>query len=104
MSSEVKRWFYPAQVFAQFTASDEKSAKFVDKQECSPENMSKYTSKHCNNLRIDRDLIQIFETGEMTLAPDFAQVVIVCTSVKVLCPLLRRKTAMIITNDIACLS
>ena len=79
MNSEAKRWFYPAQVFAQFTSSGEKPAKFIDKQESSRENMAN-TAK---DKSIASDIIQIFETGEMTIAPDYAQVTIVCANVKV---------------------
>ena len=79
MSAEPKRWFYPAQVFAQFTTGDEKPVKFMDKQQNSRENAAN-TSK---DKDLTSDIIQIFETGELTIAPDYAQVVIVCKSVKV---------------------
>ena len=79
--SEPKRWFYPAQVFAQFTSSDEKPAKFIDMQESNQENMKSSP----NNKDIACDTLQISETGEMTVAPDYAQVIIVCTNIKVRC-------------------
>ena len=80
MNGEAKTWFYPAQVFAQFTSGDEKPVKFVDKQENSEKNVTN-TSK---NKGFSSDIIQIFETGELTIAPDYAQVIIVCTSIKVM--------------------
>ena len=79
MNSEPTRCFYPAQVFAQFTSSDEKPAKFIDKQGSSRENMANTS----NDKDMTSDIIQIFETGEMTVGPDYAQVIIVCTNVKV---------------------
>ena len=80
MNAEAKRWFYPAQVFAQFTSDDERPAKFVDKQENSEKNVTN-TAK---NKGVSSDIIQVFETGELTIAPDYAQVIIVCTSIKVM--------------------
>ena len=80
MNSQPKRWFYPAQVFAQFTSSEGNPLKFIDKQGNKQENMEN-TSK----VKTDTtsDVIEVFEAGEMTIAPDYAQVMIVCTSLKV---------------------
>ena len=76
--SEPKRWFYPAQVFAQFTSSEEKPAKFIDMQESSQENM-----KNSPDMKdMASDTLQISETGEMTVAPDYAQVIIICANTK----------------------
>jgi hypothetical protein len=79
--SEPKRWFYPAQVFAQFTSSHDKPAKFIEMQENSRKNME----NTLNDKSTTSNTLQISEIGEMTVAPDYAQVIIVCTNIKVGC-------------------
>ena len=81
MNSNPKRWFYPAQVFAQFTSDCEKPNRFFEKQENGRENLENTSKQSERNM--GADIIQIFETGEITVAPDYAQVIVVCSNLKV---------------------
>ncbi|EDO32163.1 predicted protein [Nematostella vectensis] len=66
MSSNTIKWFNPAEVYAQFTTGEE------------PEKREKATT----NDKQDRKDIQITESAELSLAPDKARVLILCSSCK----------------------
>lgn len=79
MIAEPKRWFYPAQVYAQFTSNEEKPSKFYsDDRVKQEENATK------RNTPSDlADVIQVYETGSVKVDPNYAQVVITCINSKV---------------------
>lgn len=80
MNSNAKRWFYPAQVFAQFTSGDEQSAMIFEKEDHFGKNMTQSSKDKDISTA---DIIQIHETGELTIPPDYAQVVVICRNAKV---------------------
>lgn len=77
MNSTLNKWFSPAQVFAQFTSDEGKSSSSLE-QRRKLANISKNEV-----LATLPEIIQIFESGEVTLVPDLAKVIIVCSNTKV---------------------
>ena len=80
MNSSPNRCFYPAQVYAQFASAERKVPSGRNEHETSNTSM-----KNCeHHMRtILPDMIEIFESGEVTLRPDLAKFLIVCSNTKV---------------------
>ena len=83
---------YPAQVFAQFTSRDGKTSNYYrDKKNIRANKSGTATGQVHHDLgetNVDsgvhnRDEIHIYESGEVSLPPDHAKVVIVCSNIKV---------------------
>ena len=88
MNSGLESSLYPAQVYAQFTTNDRGTAT-------SPKRQRKLTNFAKNDIQQQQsttaesqsgftpDIIHLFESGEVTLPPNHAKVVIVCSNTKV---------------------